>query len=63
VNPFDDESALFKVLINGEGQQSLWPSAVAVPHGWAIHLDDASRETCLAYVESHWDDMRPRSIG
>jgi MbtH protein len=62
VNPFDDESARFKVLTNGEGQHSLWPSEIAVPPGWAVRLDDASRDACLAYVESHWDDMRPRSL-
>ncbi|WP_282692110.1 MbtH family protein [Streptomyces sp. CC208A] len=61
-NPFDDTDATFKVLVNDEGQHSLWPSFAAVPEGWHIALADAERGTCLAYVEEHWTDMRPKSL-
>ncbi|MFJ5548006.1 MULTISPECIES: MbtH family protein [unclassified Streptomyces] len=61
-NPFEDDSAEYKVLINGEGQHSLWPAFAAVPAGWTVALDDAPRQTCLAYVEEHWTDLRPLSL-
>lgn len=61
-NPFEDADALYLVLVNDEGQYSLWPAGIAVPDGWvAAHAAD-SRANCLAYVEEHWTDMRPSSL-
>ncbi|GGZ65363.1 protein mbtH [Streptomyces inusitatus] len=62
MNPFDDDSGLFKVLVNNEGQHSLWPSFADVPQGWRVMLDDTSRAECLDYVESNWTDMRPAGL-
>lgn len=61
-NPFDDENGRFRVLVNDEGQHSLWPVFADVPAGWDVRLDDAPRDECLAYVEEHWTDMRPASL-
>jgi MbtH protein len=61
-NPFDDEKALFHVLINTETQYSLWPAFASVPAGWDIVMESCSRQACLDYVNSHWTDMRPRSL-
>ncbi|MFI6858381.1 MbtH family protein [Streptomyces sp. NPDC050421] len=61
-NPFDDPDGRFLVLVNGEGQHSLWPSFVAVPGGWTVALDENSRQTCLDFVEANWTDLRPRSL-
>ena len=33
-NPFEDVEALYLVLVNDEGQHSLWPAGIAVPDGW-----------------------------
>ena len=33
-NPFDDPSAKFFVLVNQEGQHSLWPEFRPAPQGW-----------------------------
>ena len=33
-NPFEDADALYLVLVNDEGQYSLWPAGTAVPAGW-----------------------------
>ena len=33
-NPFEDDTAEFLVLINDEGQYSLWPAHLDVPLGW-----------------------------
>ena len=61
-NPFDDENGRFKVLVNAEAQHSLWPTFAEVPAGWEVRVEDASRAECLAYVEEHWTDIRPKSL-
>ncbi|MEV7996313.1 MbtH family protein [Streptomyces sp. NPDC086077] len=61
-NPFDDDTASFHVLVNDEGQHSLWPVFAAVPQGWEVRLENSSRQVCLDYVEEHWTDMRPKSL-
>ncbi len=61
-NPFEDEDAVYHVLINDEGQYSLWPTFVAVPDGWMIVHASDSRAACLDYINKNWTDMRPRSL-
>ncbi|MEU2252666.1 MbtH family protein [Nocardia xishanensis] len=61
-NPFDDDDAQFYVLVNAEGEHSLWPVFAAVPTGWTIAYGAAARSICLEYVETHWTDMRPKSL-
>ncbi len=61
-NPFDDESGTFYALVNDEGQHSLWPTFTDVPGGWTVAHGPAGRAECLEYVETHWTDLRPRSL-
>jgi len=61
-NPFEDENGVYHVLVNDEGQHSLWPSFVAVPAGWKIVHESASRADCLDYINKNWTDMRPKSL-
>ncbi|MFI2435465.1 MbtH family protein [Streptomyces sp. NPDC018693] len=61
-NPFDDTEGRFLVLVNDEGQHSLWPSFAEVPGGWTVAFDENTRAACLDYIESHWTDLRPRSL-
>lgn len=62
VNPFDDDTLEHLVLVNDEGQHSLWPAFAEVPAGWAVAHGPASRQECLDHVEQHWTDMRPTSL-
>jgi MbtH protein len=62
VNPFDDDDASFLVLINEEGQHSLWPAHLGAPDGWRTVYGPAARSACLGYVDDHWSDMRPLSL-
>lgn len=62
MNPFDDETGTFHVLVNDEDQHSLWPNTIAVPAGWSVVLADSDRAACLEYVDRHWTDLRPASL-
>ena len=61
-NPFEDPDASYRVLVNHEGQHSLWPAAQPVPDGWPVAHDTDSRASCLEYIEENWTDMRPKSL-
>jgi MbtH protein len=62
MNPFDDEDARFLVLVNDEGQHSLWPAFSTSPEGWAVACGPDSRDVCTDYVETNWTDLRPLSL-
>lgn len=61
-NPFDDADGTFLVLLNDEGQHSLWPEFVEVPGGWETAHGPDTREACLDFIERNWTDMRPKSL-
>jgi uncharacterized protein YbdZ (MbtH family) len=61
-NPFEDNEQSYLVLINDEGQYSLWPCFAEVPSGWEVVCGPAGRRACLDYVNEHWTDMRPKSL-
>jgi MbtH protein len=61
-NPFDDEAGDFLVLVNDEGQYSLWPSFREVPAGWTAVGPHGQRQECLDWIEKTWTDMRPKSL-
>jgi MbtH protein len=61
-NPFEDENGTYIVLANDEGQHSLWPDFLDVPAGWVKMHGQASRQSCLDYVNQNWTDMRPKSL-
>jgi MbtH protein len=52
----------YKILVNHEEQYSLWPDFKDVPAGWTQVGPVGDKATCLAWVEEHWTDMRPKSI-
>ena len=61
-NLFEDENGTFHVLVNEEGQHSLWPAFLDVPEGWTIVHASDTRAACLDYVNKNWTDMRPKSL-
>jgi MbtH protein len=61
-NPFEDPDGTYLVLVNDEGQHSLWPSFAEVPVGWTVAHEESSRSACLDYVAANWTDMRPTSL-
>ena len=58
----DDDSIVFKVLVNHEDQYSLWPADRDIPGGWQDTGTQGLKEECFAYIREVWTDMRPRSL-
>ncbi|MGI5163446.1 MbtH family protein [Spirillospora sp. CA-253888] len=61
-NPFEDPEGAYSVLVNDEGQYSLWPSFAEVPAGWTVAKAEDTRAACVEYIEANWTDMRPKSL-
>ena len=61
-NPFEDENGTYHVLVNGEGQYSLWPAFKDVPAGWTIVHKGDTRAACLEFINRNWTDLRPSSL-
>jgi MbtH protein len=61
-NPSDAKDGVFLVLVNHEGQYSLWPEFAQVPSGWTLSFGPHNRDACLDYIGQNWTDMRPRSL-
>ena len=59
---FDDEQALFEVVVNHEEQYSIWPADRDIPAGWQKAGKQALKADCLAYINEVWTDMRPLSL-
>ena len=61
-NPFEDQDREYLVLVNDEGQHSLWPGFREIPAGWTTIGPKGTRQECLDWIEANWTDMRPRSL-
>ena len=56
-NPFENSDAEYHVLVNDEGQHSLWPVFADVPDGWKVIFGKDGREKCLDFIEKNIDVM------
>jgi MbtH protein len=57
-----DRGPRHKVVVNHEGQYSLWFADRENPPGWADAGKVGTKEECLSFVEEVWTDMRPLSL-
>lgn len=50
------------ILVNDAGDHSLWPAGRPVPPGWRETGPEGDRETCLAWIDTHWTALQiPRA--
>ena len=61
-NPFESGEGEYQVLVNAEGQYSLWPGFREIPSGWSRTGPTGARQSCLDWIEVHWSDLRPTSL-
>ena len=58
----DEDSTLYKVVLNHEEQYSIWPQDRENAPGWKDEGKRGSKAECLAHIETVWTDMRPLSL-
>ena len=58
----DEDSRLYKVVLNHEEQYSIWPLDRDNPAGWRDAGKHGTKKECLGYIEEVWTDMRPLSL-
>lgn len=58
----DEDSTIYKVVINHEEQYSIWPEGKSIPLGWREAGKRGTKAECLAFIEDVWTDMRPLSL-
>ena len=57
-----ENSTVYKVVINHEEQYSIWPVDRENPLGWRDVGVSGSKAECLTYIGEVWTDMRPLSL-
>ena len=62
MNNEDTEDTKYKVVVNDEGQYSIWAADRPNPGGWRDAPKSGSKSECLAYIKEVWTDMRPLSL-
>jgi MbtH protein len=60
--PADDDTTIYRVVINHEEQYSIWPEWKEIPAGWRAVGPTGRKDECLAYIKEAWTDMRPLSL-
>lgn len=58
----DAAEGVFKVVVNGEEQYSIWPGDRDIPAGWREAGKTGTKAECLTWIEATWTDMRPASL-
>ena len=58
----DEDTIIYKVVVNHEEQYSIWPAGRENPPSWNDVGKDGSKIECLNYIEKVWTDMRPLSL-
>ena len=57
-----DDTTIYKVVLNDEEQYSIWPADRANPLGWRDGGKSGTKAECLAFIKDVWTDMRPLSL-
>jgi MbtH protein len=57
-----EDTTIYKVVVNHEQQYSIYPAESANPLGWNDAGKSGLKSECLAYIKEVWTDMRPLSL-
>jgi MbtH protein len=57
----EEAEGSYRVVVNVEGQYSIWPDFLPIPAGWTPTGFEGAKGDCLAHVDAVWSDMTPRS--
>ncbi|MDZ7857509.1 MbtH family NRPS accessory protein [Sphaerotilus sp.] len=54
-----DAEAPWIVLVNNQGEHSLWPASSPMPAGWREVGPEGTQQACAAWVDRHWVALQP----
>lgn len=57
-----EDTTIYKVVVNHEEQYSIWPADRDTPQGWSDAGKSGPRRECLDHIREVWTDMRPKSL-
>ncbi|MDJ0695415.1 MbtH family protein [Mastigocoleus sp. MO_188.B34] len=57
-----ENTTIYKVVVNHEEQYSIWPVDRENPRGWIDAGKSGNKKECLSYIKEVWVDMRPLSL-
>ena len=57
-----EDTTIYKVVVNHEEQYSIWPADRENPLGWRDGGPTGLKAVCLEYIKEVWTDMRPLSL-
>lgn len=57
-----EDTTIYKVVVNHEEQYSIWPADRENPLGWRDGGKSGLKKECLEYIKEVWTDMRPLSL-
>jgi len=57
-----DDTQVYRVVVNHEEQYSIWPVDRDLPAGWRAEGKEGTRADCLSHIGEVWTDMRPLSL-
>lgn len=57
-----EDTTIYKVVVNHEEQHSIWPAHREIPLGWFDAGKTGLKPECLEYIKEVWTDMRPLSL-
>ena len=61
-DPDQEDTTIYKVVVNHEEQYSIWPEYKENPLGWTDAGKTGLKAECLAHIKEVWTDMRPLSL-
>jgi MbtH protein len=56
-----EDAAVYEVVLNDDGQYSMWPAGEEIPAGWKSVGKQGTQQECLDYIEEVWTDVQPPS--
>lgn len=57
-----EDTKVYKVVVNHEQQYSIWPADRENPLGWNDAGKSGVKAECLSHIKEVWNDMRPLSL-
>ncbi|HEY2915100.1 MAG TPA: MbtH family NRPS accessory protein [Candidatus Angelobacter sp.] len=58
----NEDTTIYKIVMNHEEQYSIWPDYKELPLGWRHAGKIGPKAECLAHIKEVWTDMRPLSL-